>query len=77
MSVDSVIQKLNEVILFPIIQLIAAAAVLYFVWGIALFIIKIDDPAGKENGKRHLLFGTIGMAVVFSAYGIVNLLSVQ
>ena len=66
--------KVVVAIVNPIILLLTAAAFIYFLWGVAKFIIDLgrgDEAAG--DGKRGMLWGIIGLAIIFGAYGIINL----
>ena len=57
-----------------IIPIIFALAVLYFLWGALLFIQSAGDPKGREEGKKRLIFGIIGLAVMVSVWGLVSIL---
>ena len=55
-------------ILFPIVF---GLAFLFFMWGVAVFILNSGDPKLLEDGKQRLIWGSIGMVVIISIYGIV------
>lgn len=57
-------------IVSPLIKLILAAAVLYFLWGVFQFMTNRED----EEKKKHMLWGTIGLVIAVGAFGIVNLI---
>lgn len=61
-------------ILNPIIYLFFAAAFLYFVYGVIEFIRHAESEDGRETGGRHILWGVVGMFIMISAYGIMNLI---
>ena len=56
----------------PLILLLAAAAFVLFVWGVFEFIRKADDETGRKEGKSAILWGIIGLVIIFGAYGIIN-----
>ncbi len=70
MLAASFITILKTGIIAPLIKLLLAASVIYFLWGVFMFMQNRED----EDKKKHLLWGTIGLAVVVSAAGIVNLI---
>jgi len=72
-AAERLVGALNEYIINPIIGLLFAAAMVLFLWGGVQLIIGSDT--GRENGKRHLLWGIIGMFIMVSVYGILNLLA--
>ena len=67
------LMKLNEVILYPLITLMMAVALLVFLWGCFEFIMAAGEPDGRQKGKKHILWGIIGMVIMVSAYGILTI----
>ncbi len=57
----------------PIYQLVVVCAFMYFLYGAAKFIYDLNDPDKKNNGKSHLLWGLVGLFIVFSVGGIIPL----
>ncbi|MDO8548285.1 MAG: hypothetical protein Q7R71_01280 [bacterium] len=63
--------NLTRVIINPIIALLFAAGLLLFAWGIIEFLVGSSasgDASKKEDGKRHMLWGIIGMFIMAAAY---------
>ena len=58
----------------PIIYLMIGVSVVVFLWGIVEFIAKFDNEDVKERGKRNMLWGLIGMFIMFGVFGIINLI---
>ncbi|MCK5095810.1 MAG: hypothetical protein KAR24_00450 [Candidatus Pacebacteria bacterium] len=69
------IDKIYEEIVNPFIWLMLAVAGVYFVWGVFLFVKDYDDEGERSNGKRHLVYGIIGLAVILSVKGIIALIT--
>jgi TRAP-type C4-dicarboxylate transport system permease small subunit len=67
------VAKFNEVILFPIITLLIAVALLVFIWGCFQYIAGAANPTAREEGRKHILWGIIGMFIMLSAYAILSL----
>jgi hypothetical protein len=65
--------KINEAVLYPLIMLLMAIAFLIFLWGGFQFIVNSDDPGGREIGRRHMVYGIIGLLVMVSAAGILTI----
>ena len=66
------INKVEVAIIDPIILLLFAGALAYFFWGIIVFINNTDNPTGKEQGKRHMMWGIVGMTIMVCAFGILR-----
>ena len=54
------------------LPVIIAAAVVYFVYGIARFVVA-GDEAAKEAAKDKIIYGIIGLVVMVSVWGLVNI----
>jgi uncharacterized membrane protein YdcZ (DUF606 family) len=70
-----VIDPIISNIVNPLIGLIFAIAILVFVYGILEMIANAGDPGGREKGRWHIFGGLIGMFIMFSAWGIIYLIS--
>lgn len=65
--------KINEVILFPLIALMMAVALLVFLYGAYEFIAGADSDSDRAKGRQHLLWGIVGMVVMVSAFAILSI----
>lgn len=75
-NVDALVSKITVAIINPILALLFAAGLLVFMWGIVQFLIGLSgDSESKDDGKRHMLWGVIGMFVMVAAVAIVNLVA--
>jgi len=57
----------------PLILLLAAAAFVAFLWGVVQFIAKAGDESGRTEARHVILWGIVGLVIIFGAYGIINL----
>lgn len=73
-KLNSLIDVLNKVIIKPIIYFVFALAIIYFIWGLVEFLINSDNDTKKKQGKSHMFWGLVGMFIMVSAYGIINLI---
>lgn len=71
---DRLIKNFAEAILDPILFVLAAIAFLVFLWGLVVFIWKADSDEARRTGTRHMLYGLIGLLIIASTWGIVNLI---
>ena len=55
--------------------LLVAVSLLVFFWGIARFILAAGDEKKVEEGKKLLIWGSIGLFVIASLWGIIQILS--
>ena len=67
--------NIKEYILNPIIGFMFAVAVVMFIYGIVEYIWSADNEDKVSDGKRHMIWGIIGIFVMIGVYGILNVLS--
>lgn len=70
--------QLTKVVINPILALLFAAALLVFIYGLVEFLWGLNKEADSEtrgNGKRHMLWGIVGMFVMLAAYSIIQLIA--
>ena len=73
-GVDDFIVSVNEHILNPIIMLLFAIAFIVFLWGVSQLVLNAESEDERTIGKQHVLWGIIGMTIMFSVWGIMNLI---
>jgi vacuolar-type H+-ATPase subunit I/STV1 len=74
-SVYRLIASIENLIINPFIGLLFAVALIMFLWGLAQFIINAGSEEGRTTGKKHMIWGIVGMFIMVGAYAIVNILS--
>ena len=70
-----VINPIIENIVNPIVWLMFAVATIVFAYGIFEMIWKGGDPDARSQGSKHMIGGVIGMFIMLSAWGIINLIA--
>jgi uncharacterized membrane protein YidH (DUF202 family) len=73
--VDNIIRVITNTILIPLAVLMIAIAVVVFLYGVVEFIAGADNQEKREKGKRHIIWSIIGLFIMISAIGILNLLA--
>ena len=72
---DTFIQKVTSEIIDPVITLLALAAFAVIVFGVVMFIQNAGDEEKRSTGKRHMMWGIVGLAIIFGARAIVSFLN--
>ena len=70
-ALDNFIIKLLTVIVNPLINLMFAAALVYFLWGVVQYIKGADSEPARETGREHIMWGLVGMFIMVAAVGII------
>jgi hypothetical protein len=55
-----------------IVLIILALALVFFLWGVAKFILNAGDPEEQTKGKSIMFWGLIALFVMVSVWGLVN-----
>ena len=72
-AAKGLLARIESAILFPLMTLLMALAVLFFLWGAYQFILGASDGTAREEGKKHMLWGIIGIFIMVSAMGILRI----
>ena len=56
-----------------VIYLLMALAVIFIVWNIVMFMIKASDPEGRKGASTNVLWGIVGLVIIISIWGLVNI----
>lgn len=75
MTVDQFISNLANTIINPLLLLLFAFAVMYFLWGVLKYIKGADDPGTRQEGATHIFYGLIGMLIMVGVYGILEMIT--
>ncbi len=70
---ETFLEKVVVQIINPIILLLAATAFVAFLWGVFEFIVHAGDEGKRVEGRSAILWGLVGLVIIFGAYGLINL----
>ncbi|OGF90704.1 hypothetical protein A3H65_03525 [Candidatus Giovannonibacteria bacterium RIFCSPLOWO2_02_FULL_45_14] len=72
-TVGGIVQSIIDILNDYIIPLLFAIATIVFLWGVILYITAGGDEEKRKEGRNYIIFGLIGLFVMVSIWGIVNL----
>lgn len=73
-SVTTLMKSINRVIINPIIFFLFALAMVYFLYGVARYLLSPDNEEVRKNSKSQMLYGVIGLFIMVAVFGIMNLI---
>ncbi len=73
-SIGTLMNSIERVVINPLILLIFACAVVYFLYGVATFLLNPTSEEIRKSGKSHMLWGIVGMFIMVSVFGIMRLI---
>jgi uncharacterized membrane protein YfcA len=73
-TAEELVNTLATEILNPLVALLFAAAVVYFIFGVIQYIANADNEQERRKGKRHLLYSIIGLTIMAGVWGIIGII---
>jgi phosphotransferase system glucose/maltose/N-acetylglucosamine-specific IIC component len=73
-SIDSFIEAVVNAVVNPLVILIFVLGLALFLWGAVEFLWNSSSEVGKDTGKKHMMWGVIGMFIMASVGGIIALI---
>ena len=62
--------NLSNGIIATITKLAFGFAVVFFLWGVFVFVMNADEEKKREEGKKRILWGLIAIFVMVSVWGL-------
>ncbi len=73
-DVDKFVHDVNQMIINPIIYVLFALAIAFFLFGVFQFLLNQDNEEKKSTGKSHMLWGIIGITIMIGVFAIMNII---
>lgn len=74
MTLDKLLASIYDAILEPLLFVVFGLAFIMFVWGIVEFVRDSESDDGRKKGKANMLWGVVGMVIMVSVFGIINII---
>lgn len=74
-EVKGLIKRFVDAIVDPLVVALFALAFLLFMWGLLQFMLAVSQGEPSDSGKQHMLWGVIGLVIMFSVAGIINVIT--
>ena len=73
---NTILENFFNELIGPAMAILWIIALVFFIYGFVSFLSKGTDSAGeaRDRGKRHMIWGTVGMFFLLTASGIVYFL---
>lgn len=72
--IESTWNEIIDHIITPAIWLLFSIALVYFLWGLVMFMANAEAPAKRQQGVQHMIWGIVGMFVMVSANAIIAII---
>jgi hypothetical protein len=74
-AAKALLNKFYGAVIDPLILLAFMVAMVVFIWGIVQFMYSLDNATKRAEGRQHMIWGVVGMTIMVSVYGILELIS--
>lgn len=73
-SLTEFVGKINGRIINPLIELLFALAVVFFLYGVFEFLSNQENEEKRTAGKKHMIWGIVGMTIMMGVFMIMGLM---
>ena len=73
-SFDTFMTNVATLIINPIIVLLFALAVAFFLYGVFQFISNADNEEKRTEGKNHIMWSIVGLVIMIGVWTILNVI---
>ncbi|OGG56803.1 hypothetical protein A3D71_01025 [Candidatus Kaiserbacteria bacterium RIFCSPHIGHO2_02_FULL_55_20] len=70
----NIMGRFTTYIIDPAILVVFAAGFFLFIYGLVEFLWNLNEGGENKEGKQHMMWGIVGMLIMISVYGILDLL---
>lgn len=74
-SAESLVDTLATQILDPLVTLLFVSAIVYFIYGVIVYIANADNEEARQDGRQHITYSIIGLTVMAGVWGIIELIA--
>ena len=72
-AAKSLLAKIEDVILFPLMTLMVSVALMLFLWGAYEYVANAESDSAHETGRTHMIYGILGLVVMLSALTLLKI----
>ncbi|MFA6397810.1 MAG: hypothetical protein WDK96_03120 [Candidatus Paceibacterota bacterium] len=73
-TLASLMKTINKVIINPVIILVFALALIFFLYGVFEYVLNQTKDDKRSQGRQHMLWGLIGMFIMVSVFLIMGII---
>ncbi|MEI7689312.1 MAG: hypothetical protein WCI91_03990 [Candidatus Nomurabacteria bacterium] len=73
-TITTLMKSIDRVIINPLIVFLFALAIVYFVYGLARYLLTPDNEEIRKTSKQQMLWGVFGMFIMIAVFGIMNMI---
>ena len=73
-TVDQFVRNVDKLIINPLIVMLFALAVAFFLYGVFEFLLNQENEEKRTTGRSHMLWGIIGITIMVGVWAILGII---
>ncbi len=73
-TVDTFVHNVDRLIVNPLITMLFAFAVIFFLYGVFEFLLNQDNEEKRTAGKSHMIWGIVGITIMMGVWVILGII---
>jgi len=73
-NVNTLMNSIDKVIINPLILFLFSLALVYFLYGVARYLMNPGSEEIRKDSKSHMLWGVVGMFIMISVFFIMRII---
>lgn len=73
-TLQTLIPEIQGFLNTAIVPFLITIAAVVFIYGVVRFIVQADNEEGRKRGRDFIIWGILGLVLIFVFWGIVNLI---
>ncbi len=69
-----IVHTLMLEVIHPLVMLLVSLSIVFFIWGVAKYILHGGDEAKRKEGINMIIYGIIAIFAIVSVWGLVEVL---
>ena len=75
MTFADIVANIINLVLNPLVGLLIGLALVYFLWGVFLYVRAGDSTDKIKEGSQMMLYGIVALFVMVAVWGLVNVVA--
>ena len=73
-TVDQFVRNVDKLIINPLIVMLFALAVAFFLYGVFEFLLNQENEEKRTTGRSHMLWGIVGITIMVGVWAILGII---
>ncbi len=71
---EKLLKNIESQIVDPLLYFMIGLAMIYFLWGVVMYLKDANEPEARATGRNHMIWGIIGLTIMVGVFGIMHII---